>query len=235
MKINSGTILRNASNSLECNKPFKSPDKVIHQLAESLGSAIDAKDPFTGLHSEEVAEISHAIGLSMKIAPGMADVIHVAGHLHDIGKIGVPDRILHKEGILTSDDWNHIKRHPEVGADILKPVISLLESGIVDIVRHHHERFDGRGYPYGLKGAEIPLGARIIALADSLSAMLQNRPYRPAMTFTEAVQEIIKCSGSQFDPEVVKAFLSSSESVRSLIHFLNPIRYGVEKESPVCG
>lgn len=212
----------NSTKCRQCTTPFTASENVLHQLAESLGNAIDAKDPFTSLHSEEVAEISHAIALSMELTTSQADIIHVAGHLHDIGKIGIPGTILKKTGPLSENEWGHIKQHPDIGAEILKPVGCLWENGIVEMVRYHHERFDGKGYPQSLKGDDIPIGARIIALADSLSAMLQNRPYRSAQTFDSAVAEIINCSGSQFDPKVVEAFLDISKEIESIITFLNP-------------
>ena len=200
----------------------KATTRVLHQFAESLGTAIDAKDPFTSLHSEEVAEIAHAIALSMGVNAAEADIVHVAGHLHDIGKIGVPDKVLKKCGPLTRSEWMHIRRHPDIGAEILRPVSFFFQNGIVDMVRHHHERYDGTGYPSGLKGPDIPLGARIITLADSLSAILQDRPYRPARTFNSAVAEVAKCSGTQFDPVVVDAFMRISDQVRSIVQYLNP-------------
>ena len=199
---------------------------VLHQFSESLGAAIDAKDPCTSLHSEEVAEVAHSISLAMGLETADADLIHVAGHLHDIGKIGVPDAVLLKTTPLNDSDWKFIRRHPDMGADILKPVEALADSGIVDMVRFHHERFDGNGYPCGLEGDAIPLGARIIALADTLSAILQNRPYRPAQDFEAAVAEIINCSGSQFDPDVVKAFLKIKEEVYSILQYLTPDTQG---------
>lgn len=206
------------------NHPLPSADsaRVLHQFSESLGNAIDAKDPFTSLHSEEVAEISHSITLALGLGSKEADLIHVAGHLHDIGKIGVPDEILQKKGPLSDLDWKFIRRHPDIGADILRPVEAIAQSGIVDMVRHHHERFDGKGYPSGLKGDAIPLGSRIIALADTLSAILQNRPYRPAGDYEAAVAEIINCSGTQFDPVVVTAFLKIKDEVHSILQYLNP-------------
>lgn len=194
---------------------------VLHQFAESLGNAIDAKDPHTSMHSDEVAQIAHALALTMGLNPREADIIHVAGHLHDIGKIGVPDCVLGKQGPLSPAQWQAVRKHPQAGADILRPVASLVSLGIVDMVLHHHERYDGKGYPHGLKGTQIPLGARIIAVADSLSAMLQNRPYRRAMTFDIASAEIIKCSGSQFDPRVVEAFRRSAETIRSIVEALS--------------
>ena len=178
---------------------------LVHQLAESLGRAIDAKDGHTLAHSEEVAVIAQALAQSLGIPAQLADRIHVAGHLHDIGKIGVPDAILGKTGPLAPDEWTRMRAHPDLGADILAPLACLRDCGIVAMVRAHHERYDGRGYPLGLAGRAIPLGARIIAVADSLSAMLQSRPYRPARSFATAVTEIDRNAGSQFDPEVVAA------------------------------
>ena len=194
--------------------------EIIHQLAESLGKAIDAKDTYTLAHSEEVAIISQAMALAMGLGHQAADIIHVAGHLHDLGKIGVPDDILAKTSALTPKEWLAIRKHPDMGADILAPIACLRDCGIVDMVRAHHERFDGNGYPQGLKGGHIPLGARIISVADSLSAMLQSRPYRQAKTFDEACREIIKGTSSQFDPDVVKAFMSIRDRLRDLVAML---------------
>lgn len=194
---------------------------ILHQFAESLGYAIDAKDPHTSKHSDEVAQVAHTLALTMGLSPSEADVIHVAGHLHDIGKIGVPDAVLRKQGPLDTAGWSAIRKHPQAGADILRPVAALEKLGVVDMVLHHHERYDGKGYPHGLKGVRIPLGARIIALADSLSAILQNRPYRKARRFDAAYDEIIRCSGTQFDPRVVEAFRRSAEPIRSIMEALS--------------
>ncbi|WP_319541848.1 HD-GYP domain-containing protein [uncultured Pseudodesulfovibrio sp.] len=194
---------------------------VMHQFAESLGFAIDAKDPYTSMHSEEVAEVSHALALSMGLSPCEADIIHVAGHLHDIGKIGVPDSVLKKRGPLNTSEWQAVRRHPKAGADILRPVAALNNLGVVDMVLHHHERYDGKGYPDRLKGTQIPLGARIIAVADSLSAMLQDRPYRVSKDFDAARDEILKCSGTQFDPRVVQAFEKSGDIIRGMVNILS--------------
>jgi len=193
---------------------------ILHQFAESLGNAIDAKDPHTSMHSDEVAQVAHALALTMGLSPREADIIHVAGHLHDIGKIGVPDSVLRKQGPLGTKEWQAIRKHPEAGADILRPVVSLHKLGIVEMVLHHHERYDGKGYPHKLKGVKIPLGARIIALADSLSAMLQNRPYRSSMDFGRAYDEVIRCSGTQFDPRVVEAFRRSADTIKSIMEAL---------------
>jgi putative nucleotidyltransferase with HDIG domain len=175
----------------------------MHQLARSLGNAVDAKDSTTFNHSEDVARASELLAKLLGLPDKDVETIHLAAHLHDIGKIGIPDSILRKPGRLDKEEFEQIKLHPEIGARIVEPILSFgAPSGVTDIILHHHERYDGLGYPDGLKGAKIPLGARIIAVADTLSAMLQNRHYRNGTTFEKAVAEIIRCSGSQFDPAV---------------------------------
>lgn len=181
---------------------------LVHQMAEGFGRAIDAKDPFTKNHSDEVAVLARLTARAMGLAPAMADAVHVAGHLHDVGKIGVPDMVLRKTGPLTPEEWAQVREHPRTGAAILAPVQCLSDMAIPEMVLCHHERFDGRGYPLGLKQTAIPLGARIIAVADSFSAMLQKRPYRGAMSMAQACAEIRLGMGSQFDPNVARAFLS---------------------------
>ena len=197
--------------------------RLLHQFSEALGAAIDAKDAYTRRHSEQVAEIAHIIARGMGMDEMQVDIIHVAGHLHDIGKIGVPNHILRKKGPLTDLEWEYIRRHPDIGADILRPVEALAQTGVVEMVRHHHERFDGGGYPSGLKGRQIPKGARIICLADTLSAILQNRPYRCAGSFKKAEDEITRHADSQFDPEVVAAFLSTRDEICTLLSCLCPM------------
>ena len=179
---------------------------IVHEMSESFGRAIDAKDPHTKSHSDEVSTVAHALALTMGLSAHTADVIHIAAHLHDIGKIGVPDNVLTKTTSLTEEDWQLIRRHPADGAAILAPIHAMSSMGVPTIVLCHHERFDGTGYPQQLCGEAIPLGARIIAVADSLSAMLQHRPYRRNMTFEAACAEIRRCAGTQFDPSVVEAF-----------------------------
>ncbi len=194
--------------------------ELIHQLAQSMGRVIDAKDHHTLAHSEEVALAARFLALEMGLPRCKAELIHVAGHLHDIGKIGIPDRVLLKKTKLSSGERIIIESHAAVGADILKPLDCLRETGIVEMVLHHHERFDGKGYPHGLAEHAIPLGARIIAVADSLSAMLQSRPYRPHLSFLEATTEIYRGSGTQFDPEVVEAFSTVRRELKDMLgHF----------------
>ncbi|BCS88484.1 HD-GYP domain-containing protein [Pseudodesulfovibrio sediminis] len=203
--------------SRECIGSAQFVTTVLHQFAESLGNAIDAKDPYTSKHSDDVAEISCFLAVAMGLTKREADIIHVAGHLHDIGKIGVPDLVLKKRGSLTPSEWAAIQKHPQAGADILKPVTALDNIGVVEMVLHHHERYDGKGYPKRLFGTQIPLGARIIAVADTVSAMLQNRPYRSAKNYQKVVEEITRCSGTQFDPRVVEVFRQSASFIEKLV------------------
>ncbi|MBU1002336.1 MAG: HD-GYP domain-containing protein [Proteobacteria bacterium] len=188
----------------------------LHQLAESLGMAVDAKDPCTCEHSEEVAVISQILALRMGYSPREAEAIHIAGHLHDIGKIGIPDTILFKPGPLTPREWAVVKRHPVIGEQIVRPVKVLGQpGGIADVILHHHENYDGTGYPSGLRGRDIPRGARIIAVADSLSAMLQPRTYKPAMDFKTAAADIVRYSGQRYDPRVVQAFTQCHSEINT--------------------
>lgn len=190
----------------------------LHQLAESLGRAVDAKDAWTCAHSEEVAVVSQILALNMGFTPAQAEIVHLAGHLHDIGKIGIPDAILQKPGSLTREEFEVIKRHPVIGEGIVQPVKALNgESGVALMIRHHHERYDGCGYPDGLSGCCIPIGARILAVSDSLSAMMQERPYKGAMSFEHAEAEIMSQAGKMYDPRVVRAFAKGREHILSWI------------------
>lgn len=174
---------------------------IIHTLA----SAIDAKSPWTKGHSERVAEYAVAIGDRMGLSARQQERLRLAGLLHDIGKIGTYDTLLEKEGRLTHEEWELIKLHPERGCEILGPIKDL--SDILPAVRHHHERWDGKGYPDGLKGEEIPLLARILCVADSFDTMTDDRPYRPSIGLDNALQELKYCSGSQFEPAIAQALM----------------------------
>lgn len=202
----------------------------LHELSESLGNAIDAKDTSTKTHSEEVAIVAHQLALSLGMSPTMADVVHIAGHLHDIGKIGIPDSILFKKGALTAEEWSIIRQHPSMGATILRPLHTFDTCGITDMVLQHHEKFDGTGYPFGLSGNHIVMGARIIAVADALSAMLQTRPYRAARSFADAMDELSACSGSHFDPQVIGALHSCRCEVQAVMEtFVSDVQERHEK------
>lgn len=144
-----------------------------HEIVECITSALDARDPYTAGHSERVSDLAQMICGEMGITGECQNDIHVAAHLHDIGKIGIPDAVLNKPERLTDEEWEIMKEHPAIGAEILSK--SSMFSGLIDIVLHHHERFDGKGYPDGLKGAEISVGARIIAICDSIDAMTSTR------------------------------------------------------------
>jgi len=172
---------------------------------KSLASAIDAKDEYTRHHSTRVTDFTLKIAAKMGFSEKELGELELAAVLHDVGKIGVPESILNKPGKLTNEEFKIIQEHPVRGEAILSPVIELKEIG--RIVRAHHERYDGKGYPDKLKGREIPLGARIMSIADTYDSITSERPYRKAASHRYAVKEIIACSGAQFDPEVVENFL----------------------------
>lgn len=172
---------------------------------KSLVTAIDAKDEYTRHHSTRVTEFTLKIAKKMGFSDKELGDLELAALLHDVGKIGVPEHILNKPGKLTDAEFKQIKEHPARGESILTPVIELKD--IRKIVRSHHEQYNGGGYPDGLKGREIPLGARIMAIADTYDSITSERPYRKAASHRFAVKEIIRCSGTQFDPEVVEHFL----------------------------
>lgn len=171
---------------------------------EALTAAIDAKDPYTRGHSERVAALSKQVALAYGLEESESERIRTAGIVHDVGKIGVPERVLCKPGKLDDEEFALIKLHPEIGHRILKGV-TLLEHTLPGVL-HHHERFDGKGYPHRLAGENIPLQARIIGIADTFDAMSSSRSYRPAMPREKVLAEIARCAGSQFDPAVVEAF-----------------------------
>ncbi len=177
----------------------------VHEFVEAFTAALDAKNTYTRGHSDRVAEIAAAVARQLGMSRSNQDTIHVAAHLHDIGKIGIPDHILLKPDRLSTEEFEVIKSHSQVGYDILNKVTMLRP--IAKLVRYHHERWDGLGYPAGLAGTAIPLGARIIALADAFDAMTSERSYRPCMTQEEAVQEVLRCRGTQFDPDIADAFV----------------------------
>jgi len=177
---------------------------VVRELTEALASAIDAKDRNTYGHSHRVGELAMALGKNLNLDAAQLAELQVAAHLHDVGKIGIPDAILNKAARLTAEEFAVVQRHPVIGWQILRRISSFQQ--VARIVRHHHERFDGTGYPDGLRGTDIPLASRLIAVADSYDAMTSARSYRKSVSAKEAWQELCRCSGSQFDPESVKAF-----------------------------
>jgi putative nucleotidyltransferase with HDIG domain len=185
-------------------------------LLHSLTSAVDAKDTYTCGHSERVALLSRSLALEAGLNENQVDRIYMAGLLHDVGKIGVPEAVLQKCGKLTDEEFAQIKKHPEIGARILKDIKQVED--IIPGVLHHHERYDGKGYPAGLAGDSIPLMGRIICLADCFDAMTSSRTYRKALPLEVALTEIRRCSGTQFDPVLSDAFLRLGiDELRELI------------------
>ncbi|HTW32799.1 MAG TPA: HD domain-containing phosphohydrolase [Candidatus Sulfotelmatobacter sp.] len=178
---------------------------------EALGDALDLKDAETEGHSRRVTAFTIAIAKAMGLAQEQIVTIARGAFLHDIGKMAIPDAILRKPGKLTPDEVTIMQEHCYKGYQIVRKIPFLASA--CDIIYSHQERFDGSGYPRGLKGKEIPLGARIFSIADTLDAIMSDRPYRPAQTFEAARLEIAKWSGRQFDPEVVKVFLEMPEKL----------------------
>jgi len=172
----------------------------------ALSATIDAKDPYTRGHSDRVAHLTEQIALAIGQTREAAARAHIAGMVHDIGKIGVPDAVLCKNGKLTDEEYAAIKRHPEIGHRILKDIEPLHD--ILPGVLHHHERWDGRGYPHAIAGENIELIARMIGLADAFDAMSSTRSYRAGMSRDDVLREVTKGSGTQFDPDLVKAFFT---------------------------
>jgi putative nucleotidyltransferase with HDIG domain len=195
---------------------FEDVHGLMMGLLHSLTSAVDAKDAYTCGHSERVALLSRRLARQAKLSEAEVDRIYMAGLLHDVGKIGVPESVLQKTGRLTAEEFEAMKKHPEIGARILRDIKQVED--IIPGVLHHHERFDGRGYPAGLAGQEIPLMGRIICLADCFDAMTSNRTYRKALPLEVALMEIQRCSGTQFDPALADAFLQVDiEEYRELL------------------
>jgi HD-GYP domain-containing protein (c-di-GMP phosphodiesterase class II) len=186
--------LSSTMNSLVCG---------FHQL-------LDLKDLNTGVHSTRLAEWGMRVGQELGIQEESLHDIEMAAVVHDIGKIGVPDAILNKNGPLTDDERALMNKHPEYGWGVLRLFPALSQTSLITL--HHHESFDGAGYPGKLRGSEIPLGARIVTVIDSFDAMVSNRPYRKGLPTEEAKRRLVQSSGTQFDPAVVKCFLGIVDS-----------------------
>lgn len=194
------------------------------RISIALATAIDARDPYTHDHTVRVTSYCLSVADELKFLPevkgfdNFRESLHLAALLHDIGKIGIPDDILHKKERLNESEFAKIKEHPVIGATILYPIKEL--SDILGGVRSHQERFDGSGYPDNLKGIHIPLLGRVIAVADALDAITSDRPYREKRTFEEAILEIKRCTGTQFDPQIADAFVRAYEKNRFSIRLL---------------
>jgi len=176
-----------------------------------LANALDAKDSYTAGHSERVAKIALEIAIELKLSDVQRDTLQYAGYLHDLGKVTVNINILRKQGPLSQEEWEAICRHPQVGVEIIRRIAAL--SNLAPIILHHHARYAGGGYPdKSISLDKIPIGSRIIAVADAYEAMVSQRPYRKAFSKEQAHKELVRCAGTQFDPTVVEAFLRTKEA-----------------------
>jgi len=183
--------------------PYSDEESIV-EIVMALSKALEARDLSTGEHCRHITRLTERIAIDLGCSFHDIQAIRRAALLHDIGKIGIPDNILHKPGALNDREWVIMKQHPEIGARILRMIAGL--SDVARLVLAHHERFDGSGYPLGLSGEEIPIGARILTVVDAFGAMITDRVYRPSRSIPEAVEEIKRCTGKDFDPKVVNSF-----------------------------
>ncbi len=202
-------IAGQAAVALENASLYEDLEMSYFSTVKALARAIEVKDPYTFGHSERVTDYAMAIAKRLSLSEWDLRNIKYAAALHDIGKIGIARKILNKPGALSEEEFVHVKTHPILGDSIIEPVTFLQAPR--QIILHHHERYDGKGYPDGLKGDDIPLGARILSVADSFEAMMSDRPYRKALPVAEAIKELELNAGTQFDPIVVEAFLTAIE------------------------
>jgi len=203
------SICNSAGIGIDNSRLFHELQNTYLSTVKALVSLIEAKDPYTKGHTERVADYSVALGKRLDLSKDDIRDIAFGAVLHDIGKLIIYERILNKPGTLDKEEWEVLKKHPEVGAAIIENMEFL--SGAIAHVKHHHEKWDGTGYPAGLEGTNIPLGARIIAVSDSFDAMTTDRSYRKALTWEQAKTELLTNAGTQFDPDVVNAFIALIE------------------------
>lgn len=202
------------SEIIDTNNIITPDNKLYHEFVECISSALDARDPYTGDHSRRVSDTATLLAEMLGLSDDEIQEIHIAAHLHDIGKIGIPDSVLLKPGRLDDEEWKLMKQHPQIGADILAKSPSF--SRISAIILHHHERYDGNGYPFGAKEQEIPLGSRIIAVCDSIDAMASARAYRKALPLDTVCKEIEKNIGLMYDPDVAKKILDNWSIIKEI-------------------
>ncbi len=183
----------------------------FHDLILCIISALEARDPYTSHHSSRVAEMTEKICELIGLDEEEKEIYHIAAHLHDVGKIGIRDSVLLKEGKLDDEEWEMMKSHSIQGYNILMNASSF--EVVAGVVRSHHERYDGKGYPDGLKGESIPLGARIIAIADSIDAMVSDRPYRKGMDTNICKEQIEKNIGIMYDPSIARQVIAHWDEV----------------------
>jgi HD-GYP domain-containing protein (c-di-GMP phosphodiesterase class II) len=190
--------------AVDLRKTHRRLQRSILQSLLGLANALEAKDEYTRGHSDRVAALARRLALEAGLSVRQADVIAQSGLLHDLGKIGVPEHILRKPGALSEEEWAVMRRHPVTGSQIVAPLECFAEGAL--IVRHHHERQDGSGYPDGLAGETIPLGARVVAVADVYDALTSPRPYRPALTRAEALERLSAEAGRTLDARLTRLF-----------------------------
>jgi HD-GYP domain-containing protein (c-di-GMP phosphodiesterase class II) len=193
--------------ALDNSRLYQELEEMFFQTTDSLADAIEKRDPYTGGHTRRVTQYSLAISKYLQLKPLEKKWLKITSVLHDVGKVGIEDQILKKPEQLTPEEFEMIKRHCNIGVEIIEHVRQLRES--IPGVKYHHEQLDGKGYPSGLKGDEIPVLAKIVAVADTFDAMTTNRPYRKAMEKEAAIKELERCSGRQFDEKVVEAFIQA--------------------------
>jgi putative two-component system response regulator len=198
---------------LEAQRLMEMGAQILLEAIRALSAAIDAKDPYTAGHSHRVTELSLMLGDALELAPAERYMLQLAAEMHDVGKIGIPEWVLHKASDLTKEEWDLVRTHPVKGAEIVGHIEEL--EGVASIIRHHHERMDGRGYPDGLKGEAIPRLARIIAVADAYDIMITGRTYCPRRPEKEVVAELLRERGRQFDGEMVEAFILALEAKKA--------------------
>jgi len=192
-------------NFQELYRAYNELEDLFMGFVKAMVNALDAKSPWTRGHSERVTAFAQEIACELNLKEGEIKTVTFASLLHDIGKIGTYGRLLEKSEKLTTEEFDLIKKHPVQGAEILRGIKHFDDVRL--IIKHHHENMDGTGYPNGLKGGEIPLGARIVHVADAFDTMTEDRPYRPALSIDHAIGEIKRFSGRQFDPDVVDAWM----------------------------
>jgi putative nucleotidyltransferase with HDIG domain len=190
-------------------------EKDLFNSIRTLIMVINAKDKYTYGHSLRLMELFKNLALRLGLNSQTVSNVSYGALLHDIGKIEIPREILNKHTRLSEEEWVILKQHPQWGADMIRPLSSI--KGVKDIILYHHENLDGTGYPKGLKGEEIPIGARILRIADSYDAMTTNRPYKEALTKEQALEELVRYSGIYYDPVIVKEFINMMSEKTALI------------------
>jgi putative two-component system response regulator len=220
---NSDALIQNGMKALteyKWNDSGLSDNQNCLEFAKVLAYTLEEKDPYTSGHSERVCYYSDFISKRLSLLPKDRTELQIASYLHDIGKIGISNRFINKKGTLNSTDWAIIKQHSQKSIELLAPL--KLPSNILSYIQHHHEHYDGTGYPDGLAGEQIPLGARIIAISDAYDSMTSNRPYRKPLSSEEAKEELLKYSGKQFDPDLVSIFLDVLKEMEEVYLMRNP-------------